>query len=135
MKKTQTSYAKHNRLAMILVCLLISTNMWGQVREVRNAPSPEVANLGSFGSIPVGHYTGTPDVSVPIYNKSRKILTSSSGHVSSFERETAYTALVIRYWMGPFCGWLYCAKCQRSSRRERNEHNAGWILFQPQQDQ
>ncbi len=41
--------------------------MWGQVREVRNAPSPEVANLGSFGSIPVGHYTGTPDVSVPLY--------------------------------------------------------------------
>lgn len=41
--------------------------MYGQVKEVGNAPSPEVANLGTFGSIPVGLYTGTPDVSVPIY--------------------------------------------------------------------
>ena len=39
----------------------------GQVREVRNVPSPEVANLGTFGSIPVGHYTGTPNISVPLY--------------------------------------------------------------------
>lgn len=30
--------------------------------------SPEVALLGRFGDIPVGHYTGTASVSVPLYN-------------------------------------------------------------------
>ncbi|MXS72653.1 RHS repeat domain-containing protein [Chryseobacterium binzhouense] len=34
-----------------------------------NVPtSPEVALLGRFGDIPVGHYTGTASVSVPLYN-------------------------------------------------------------------
>lgn len=29
--------------------------------------SPEAASLGKFGDVPVGHYTGIPNVSVPIY--------------------------------------------------------------------
>lgn len=31
------------------------------------AVSPNAASLGIFGSIPVGHYTGVPDISIPIY--------------------------------------------------------------------
>lgn len=29
--------------------------------------SPNAASLGLYGAIPVGHYTGTPDISLPIY--------------------------------------------------------------------
>lgn len=34
---------------------------------VYSAPTPDVATLGTFGEIPVSLYTGTPDISVPIY--------------------------------------------------------------------
>lgn len=34
---------------------------------VYSAPSPDVATLGTFGQVPVGLFTGTPDISVPIY--------------------------------------------------------------------
>jgi len=50
-----------------MICVFISNSIWGQIREVRNVPTPEVSNLGTFGSIPVGHYTGTPNISVPLY--------------------------------------------------------------------
>lgn len=37
--------------------------------RIKNAPtSPEVALLGRFGDIPVGHYTGTAEVSIPLYS-------------------------------------------------------------------
>lgn len=29
--------------------------------------SPNAASLGIFGSVPVGHYTGVPNISIPIY--------------------------------------------------------------------
>src|SRR6186713_262385 len=31
-------------------------------------PAPNAASLGKFGDIPVGYYTGTPNISVPIYD-------------------------------------------------------------------
>jgi len=31
-------------------------------------PSPDVAALGKYGDIPIGHYTGIPSISVPLYN-------------------------------------------------------------------
>lgn len=31
-------------------------------------PSPDAASLGKFGDMPVGYYTGTPSISVPLYN-------------------------------------------------------------------
>mgnify|MGYP000160624186 CR=1 FL=1 len=53
----------------LILCSLISLSVNGQIREVKNAPSAEVANLGTFGTVPVGLYTGTPNISVPnIYN-------------------------------------------------------------------
>ncbi len=30
-------------------------------------PSPNVANLGLYGEIPVSHFTGTPDITIPLY--------------------------------------------------------------------
>ena len=35
---------------------------------VYSAPTPDVATLGTFGEIPVSLFTGTPDISVPIYD-------------------------------------------------------------------
>ncbi len=33
-------------------------------------PSPTVANLMNFEEVPIDHYTGQPDISIPIYSKS-----------------------------------------------------------------
>lgn len=66
MNKNLSCYAKR-AIISLTVCSTIIVPLWGQVKEVRNVPSPEVANLGTFGSIPVGHYTGTPNITVPIY--------------------------------------------------------------------
>lgn len=60
-------YTSYTRLVILFACALMNAHICGQVKEVRNAPSPEVANLGTFGNIPVGHYTGTPNITVPIY--------------------------------------------------------------------
>ncbi len=30
-------------------------------------PAPEAVNLGKYGDIPVGHYSGVPNISIPIY--------------------------------------------------------------------
>lgn len=38
-----------------------------QLSPVHNVQSPEVANLGVYGTIPVGHYTGVPEISIPLY--------------------------------------------------------------------
>lgn len=38
-----------------------------QSQPVYNVPSPEVANLGLYGQVPVSYYTGVPDISVPLY--------------------------------------------------------------------
>ncbi|MBO9692959.1 hypothetical protein [Chryseobacterium sp.] len=60
----------------IAIILLLATlnNASGQTTvnqydpSVKNVPtSPEVALLGRFGDIPVGHYTGTAEVSIPLY--------------------------------------------------------------------
>ncbi|MEO1416305.1 MAG: hypothetical protein AAFW00_13550 [Bacteroidota bacterium] len=31
-------------------------------------PSPNAASLGEYGDVPVGYYTGIPDITIPIYN-------------------------------------------------------------------
>lgn len=61
---------KHNHIRVVLIMLYITVAMpiLGQVKEVHNVPSPEVANLGTFGAIPIGHYTGTPNISIPLYS-------------------------------------------------------------------
>jgi YD repeat-containing protein len=62
-----------------LLCLLI---LWGSLgitagygqdqyandQKIKFVPtSPNAASLGIFGSIPVGHYTGVPNISIPLY--------------------------------------------------------------------
>lgn len=65
------------KVTIAIVLLASFSNIFGQSSGsnqsqydpgIRNVPtSPEVALLGRFGDIPVGHYTGTAEVSVPLY--------------------------------------------------------------------
>ncbi len=62
------------RVTVAIVLLASLNNIFGQGNQnqydpsIKNVPtSPEVALLGRFGDIPVGHYTGTAEVSVPLY--------------------------------------------------------------------
>jgi len=63
--------------AIILIALLSSLQFYGQaattfIPKVNNIPSsPEAALLGRFGDIPVGYYTGTADISIPLYTISQ----------------------------------------------------------------
>ncbi|MCR5270738.1 MAG: RHS repeat protein [Prevotella sp.] len=72
MKKENTilkmDYTKYLKIVILIICFLAMTPIKGQIRAIYNVPSPEVANLGTFGGIPVGHYTGTADISVPLYS-------------------------------------------------------------------
>lgn len=52
-------------LTILLIISLFPIN--GVTQTIRNFPSPEVANLGLYGQIPVSHFTGVPDISVPLY--------------------------------------------------------------------
>jgi hypothetical protein len=50
--------------------------------------SPNAASLGIYGSIPVGHYTGVPNISIPIYEvdlDGKKIPISISYHASGIK--------------------------------------------------
>lgn len=42
----------------------------GQTKEMLNCPSPEVSSLQMFNNVPVGNYTGTPNIAVPLYTVS-----------------------------------------------------------------
>lgn len=53
-------------------------------------PSPTAASLGKFGAWPVSYYTGTPEISIPVYDiKSRKLSlpVSLSYHASGVKVE------------------------------------------------
>src|SRR5687767_4295306 len=59
----------------IIVSVFCNTNLYAQETStsfrnlVKITPiSPEAASLGKFGNIPVGYYTGTPQISIPIYD-------------------------------------------------------------------
>lgn len=50
--------------------------------------SPNAASLGRFGAMPVGHYTGTPNISIPVYEMDldgKKIPVSISYHASGIK--------------------------------------------------
>jgi hypothetical protein len=66
-----------SRVAAILVCLLvINSGLYSQgpppYAPTIIPPSPNAASLGKFGDIPVSPYTGTTDVSIPIYTVQAK---------------------------------------------------------------
>lgn len=57
-----------------VLCLLQINSIWADdaTKQIFKMPdiiplSPEVSSLGKYGDIPVGEYTGTPSISIPIY--------------------------------------------------------------------
>lgn len=42
-------------------------------------PSPNAASLGKFGDVPVSYYTGTPDISIPLFNLTGRALSVPIG--------------------------------------------------------
>ncbi|MEM7367557.1 MAG: hypothetical protein AAF587_03080 [Bacteroidota bacterium] len=57
-------------LAMLVMKCLLAPNVMGQssppLPEII-PPSPTAASLGEYGDVPVGHYTGVPNISIPLY--------------------------------------------------------------------
>ena len=53
-------------LAILLICILTIKSEDLPISKIVPV-SPNSASLGIYGTIPLGHYTGTPNVSVPIY--------------------------------------------------------------------
>ncbi len=56
------------KMLTILLMLPAVSEINAQIYPVHNIQSPEVANLGMYGTIPVSHYTGIPDISIPLYD-------------------------------------------------------------------
>lgn len=56
---------------IIVISILIALNVQSQEQEEDYKiipPSPTAYELGKYGQIPVGYFTGTANVSVPLYN-------------------------------------------------------------------
>lgn len=75
---------------LIIVILQINIRLFSQTIEepVIVKPSPEAAALGKYGEIPVTLQTGTPNISIPIYEIKGKKLSlpiSLSYHGSGFK--------------------------------------------------
>lgn len=121
----------------LILCSLISLSVDGQVREVKNAPSAEVANLGTFGTVPVGLYTGTPNVSVPIY-------TIKFGHIT-LPIEAKYHLSNVKPHTPPSClgiGWAlsaggYIARTVKGCQDEKETYStkAGYYFNHGKVDQ
>lgn len=71
--------------------LVFTLDASGQNVPVYNIPSPEVASLGTFGTIPVGLFTGTPEISIPLHEVKAGDYTlpiSATYHLSSVKPNT-----------------------------------------------
>lgn len=55
------------RILQLASFVLISLEAIAQTGPIYNVPSPEIAGLGEYGKTPVSLYTGTPDISIPLY--------------------------------------------------------------------
>ena len=72
---------------ILMKMLLIGTNLFGQgiQHQTITPPTPEATVFGKFGDIPVSFFTGTPNISIPIWEVNMKSLSlpiSLSYHAS-----------------------------------------------------
>jgi len=51
----------------VLIILLSPFYALAQIKPVLNVPSPDVATLGTYGTIPVSLFTGTPNITIPLH--------------------------------------------------------------------
>lgn len=59
------------RISILIICLTANIVFAQQI----SIHSPTVANLGLYGEIPVSYYTGTPNISIPLYEIKGKHVT------------------------------------------------------------
>lgn len=89
----QTSTAiKRLGLSLLLLFVIGGSNLMSQTYydRITNVQTPNVANLGVYGEIPVSPYTGTPEVSIPLYELNLKGLSfpiTLSHHSGSIKPE------------------------------------------------
>jgi YD repeat-containing protein len=58
------------RILYMAISAVISINLYAQIPEPpKSVLSPNAASLGLYGEIPVSHYTGVPDISIPLYEE------------------------------------------------------------------
>ena len=80
------------KIGLIVLVFCLSLCIKAQIKPVFNVSGPEVSNLGEDGTIPVGHYTGVPDISIPLYNVQigdYELPISLSYHLASVKPTTA----------------------------------------------
>lgn len=56
------------RLLAVIAASMILTGADAQIMPVHSLKSPDAGNLGLYGNVPVGLYTGVPEISIPLYN-------------------------------------------------------------------
>jgi hypothetical protein len=75
------------KLQLTLLISSFSLICYGQTKELPiTIPSPNVANLGIYGEVPVSNYTGVPNIKVPIYtieNRNISLPVELTYHVNS----------------------------------------------------
>ena len=59
---------KPSKRLLLSVVFAIPFVISGQITRFSNFQTPEVASLGTYGNIPVGMFTGTPNISVPLFD-------------------------------------------------------------------
>lgn len=79
------------KIISLILCVLCATTgrIWAQ-NPLPSMPSPTASNLGLYGEIPVSEYTGTPNISIPLYefkSKSFTIPVTLSYHASGIRPE------------------------------------------------
>lgn len=55
------------KIFLLLILVVAFYSIMAQLPQAPVIQSPNVASLGTFGSIPISYNTGTPDISIPIY--------------------------------------------------------------------
>jgi len=76
MKYERAPFIKASRLLLIIILFQFSLVTSAQTPQPQvTPPSPNAASLGKFADIPVGYYTGTPQINVPLYEMKEGDLT------------------------------------------------------------
>jgi hypothetical protein len=89
-------------------------------------PSPTVASLGKYGEIPVGLYTGTPNISIPLYEIKEGPLSvpiSISYHAAGIRVEEIASNVGL--------GWTLNAGGMLSKQIRGSDDDTGWIKPSP----
>jgi YD repeat-containing protein len=60
-------FRQGKQIVLIFITQIILLESFGQPNLSPTIPSPNAASLGQYGDLPVSHFSGVPDISIPIY--------------------------------------------------------------------